>query len=299
MKRILAIGITLLFIGISTTTSANTLVEKSYIFLQYTPHDPIYINGNDEFTFENGVTGGSGTPNDPFIIEDWDINASSQDGITIRNVNIFFKIKNCYIHNGDISNNDGIVFINVINGVIEDTTITDNLNGIIFRTQHSGKENSENNTICHNLITMNEYTGINFEHTVHRHHCNNIILNNSILGNNMGVYMIMSADNQLFYNNIISNGLGIGLDMCMGGGMNNKIHQNNFINNDEHAFNNMGKNKWFEFNYFKSKGNYWDDWRGLNIKWAKFFPFLYPYKINGQKFLFDWFPAYEPYDIEV
>ena len=34
-------------------------------------HDPIIINGNDDFTPENGVTGGSGTENDPYIISDW------------------------------------------------------------------------------------------------------------------------------------------------------------------------------------------------------------------------------------
>ncbi len=33
------------------------------------PHPPILINGNGGFTTENGVTGGSGTASDPYIIE--------------------------------------------------------------------------------------------------------------------------------------------------------------------------------------------------------------------------------------
>ena len=37
-----------------------------------TPHDPIYIDGNDNFIPANGVTSGLGTENDPYIIENWD-----------------------------------------------------------------------------------------------------------------------------------------------------------------------------------------------------------------------------------
>src|SRR3990170_2421328 len=48
-----------------------------------TTHAPIVIVGNAEFTGANGVTGGSGTPSDPYIIEGWEINASAADGIAI------------------------------------------------------------------------------------------------------------------------------------------------------------------------------------------------------------------------
>ena len=297
VKKLLVVGIILLLVCMSIL-STGTIVEKSYVSTNYIPHDPIFINGNDNFTSENGVTGGLGTSNDPYIIEGWDINASSHDGITIRNVSIFFIIRDCYIHDGVIGNNDGIVFINVTNGIIEDTTITDNINGVMFHPQHPGKQNSEKNDICNNLITSNKYCGINFEHTGKGHHCNNNIFNNTISSNNMGIYIIMSEENQIFYNNFISNGLGISLDMCIGGGDNNKIHQNNFINNSEHAFS-IGPNKWFKFDFFKSRGNYWDDWEGLRFKYTRFFPFLLPYKIPDLRFQFDWFPAQKPYDIEV
>ena len=82
MKKFLTLVILILFVGANVIPSINADICKVSINRSsYTQHDPIYIHGNDDFTSENGVTGGSGTSNDPYIIEDWDINASSQDGI--------------------------------------------------------------------------------------------------------------------------------------------------------------------------------------------------------------------------
>jgi parallel beta-helix repeat protein len=231
---------------------------------QYTPHDPIYINGNDDFTIENGVTGGSGTSNDPYIIKDWEINATSQYGVTIRNTSVYFTIMNCYIHDGGI-NNDGIVFINVTNGTIEETKITENRNGIMFRTQYMYKENSENNIIRNNYIISNTNDGINFEHTGGGYHSNNVITKNNISDNNRGVYMIMSAYNQIFSNNIISNDqVGIMLDMCDGGGQFNNIYHNNFVNNGVNQALERGGpiNIWDDG--YPSGGNYWSDYNGTD-----------------------------------
>ena len=58
-------------------------------------HDPIEINGNDDFTAENGVTEGSGTSMDPYIIENWLIEASPiSSGISIRDCTSEFLIRN-------------------------------------------------------------------------------------------------------------------------------------------------------------------------------------------------------------
>ena len=50
----------------------------------YTVHDPIHIDGDADFTAANGVTGGSGTASDPYIIEGWDIDATTAHGIWIE-----------------------------------------------------------------------------------------------------------------------------------------------------------------------------------------------------------------------
>jgi parallel beta-helix repeat protein len=229
---------------------------------QYTTHEPIYIHGNENFTIQNGVTGGSGTSNDPYIIKKWVIRASSQDGIVIRNTTAFFEIKDCYIHQGKDSY-DGIVFYNVTNGVIEKNIITENRNGVMFRTQENGKENSEYNIIRNNSITNNSNDGIHFEHTGYGYHNNNTIAHNILLNNSKGIYLIMSESNLIVSNNIISNNeVGIMLDMCEGGGEFNRIHHNNFVNNVvKQAYELGGPINTWDHGY-PSGGNYWSDYTG-------------------------------------
>jgi len=92
-------------------------------------HPPIYIEGNDEFTPENGVTGGSGTEENPYVIEDWIIvgNEPVENGIFINNTDVYFVIRNCTIFNLTDKYDSGILLSYVENGRIEDTTS--------FRTQ--------------------------------------------------------------------------------------------------------------------------------------------------------------------
>ncbi len=313
-KKGLVIGIIILFIGLNVIPSTGTIEEKPYVNIQYTPHDPIYIHGNDDFTSENGVTSGSGTSSDPFVIEDWEIEASSQDGITIRNVDVYFTIKGCYIHDGGI-NNDGIVFINVTNGEIEETIITGNRNGVMFRTQqYPEKENSSENYIHHNNITDNTKDGIHFQHTGEGHHSNNLIYLNNLVGNNQGIDMVMSAYNQIFSNNIISNSRwGVNLTMCMGGGTNNRVYHNNFINNGDE---NSQACVWWTLDNdwddgYPSGGNFWSDYGGVDnfsgpnqnipgndgigdtpynitLYWDEYEHELYPFE-------YDYYPLMEPW----
>jgi len=71
--------------------------------------DGILING---FTSENGVTGGSGSSNDPYTIDNWKISCASQHGIIIKDTEVFFEIKDCYVYEGGASYN-GIIFYTI------------------------------------------------------------------------------------------------------------------------------------------------------------------------------------------
>ena len=265
LGKTLIVGTILLIIGVSAAPCINADTFKMSINqLSYTQHVPIYIHGNDDFTIENGITGGSGTSNDPYIIENWDISATSQDGIRIRNTSVFFEIKNCYIHEGGMRN-DGIVFYNVTNGIIKNNILTKNRNGTVFRTQGFGlKENSCNNKILMNNITNNKFDGIHFEHTTRGHHSDNEIFLNNITGNTGGIFLIMSHENLIFNNNIISNSkFGVELFICTGGGINNTVFHNNFINNgdeDGQAYVWGTYNNWDDG--YPSGGNYWSDYEG-------------------------------------
>ncbi|MBU2565316.1 MAG: right-handed parallel beta-helix repeat-containing protein, partial [Candidatus Thermoplasmatota archaeon] len=140
-----------------------------------TTHDSIYINSNSEFIEANGVTGGSGTEFDPYIIEGWDINASSANGIEIRTTDKYFIIRNCVVHDGWTgswgASHHGIYFYNVQNGKIDNVTTHNNYYGIYLDFC------SNNNLISNNQIYNNSY-GIQLWYS------SNNILKNNILENN-------------------------------------------------------------------------------------------------------------------
>jgi len=92
------------------------------------PHAPISINSNLDFTYINGVTSGLGTKDEPYIIENWEINAKSKNGISIQNTSLCFVIRNCYIYGKYWM--DGIYLNNVTNGTINNVTCEYTRNGI-------------------------------------------------------------------------------------------------------------------------------------------------------------------------
>lgn len=99
----------------------------------YTPHPPIRINGNADFTPANGVTGGDGSLATPYILEGWEINASTKTGIEVRNTDAHFVIRDVLVHsglNGSIMTHDGIYLNYVENGRIENSISMYNENGI-------------------------------------------------------------------------------------------------------------------------------------------------------------------------
>ncbi|MDI6916569.1 MAG: right-handed parallel beta-helix repeat-containing protein, partial [Thermoplasmatales archaeon] len=120
----------------------------------YTSHEPIYIDGNSGFNATNGVSAGDGSISNPYIIENWDINASSAHGIHIENTDVYFIVRNCMVHDGGI-NIYGIYFYDVINGKIDNITSYRNYYGVLFKS-------SSNNYIANSTIYNNSYHGIVF-----------------------------------------------------------------------------------------------------------------------------------------
>lgn len=146
-----------LFNTISTGTiiTINTPIEN----LMSGNHTPIRIIGNDEFLPENGVTGGSGTELDPYIIESWVIvsDGSASNGIFINNTDAFFIIRNCTIQgfNHPDEHYHGIQLSVVTNGRIENTSMTECQTGIDIR--YSTK-NELINCSCSNYPYQNAYS---------------------------------------------------------------------------------------------------------------------------------------------
>jgi len=96
----------------------------------YVPRAPILIVGDAGFTPDNGVTGGSGTPTDPYVIEGWGIGASFATGISIANTLAHAVIRNVSVSGGDVTY-DGVFLDTVANMVVEGGVFVGNAYGIV------------------------------------------------------------------------------------------------------------------------------------------------------------------------
>ena len=183
---------------------------------EYTKHSTISINGNGGFTKANGVVGGSGTVSDPYIIADWDINASTRIGISIKDTDTHFIIRNCYVHDGSASWS-GIYLVNCFSGTLENNVCSKNLNGITL-------DSSSNNTLVNNTCSSNSHDGIAIGSS------NNELINNNCSSNDYdGIYLVYSSNSTLRNNICRSDGhAGISLDRSN----NNALSNNNCSSND-------------------------------------------------------------------
>lgn len=93
------------------------------------PHEPIDIEGDAELlvpgeTSGNGVRGGTGTPDDPFVISDWAIDGSQQDAVSIADVNLYVRIENLVLtQDMDRNHSVGIFLTNAPHVEIRDVRI--------------------------------------------------------------------------------------------------------------------------------------------------------------------------------
>ncbi|MCG2826563.1 MAG: right-handed parallel beta-helix repeat-containing protein [Thermoplasmatales archaeon] len=169
---------------------------------KYASHEPIYINGNDDFVVgQNGVVSGNGTESEPYIIENWDIDSSSDYGIAVTNTNAYFIIQNCYIHAGVSTWSCSIHFYSVSNGIIDNVLCYNNsYYGIWF--QYSS-ENIIRNSTCYN----NSARGI----VLWQSSSSNQIINCTSYNNNCGINLYSSSNNNQISNCTVYNNSWYGI----------------------------------------------------------------------------------------
>ena len=194
--------------------------EVRQFTLEINTHEPILIQGNNEFDAAHGVTGGSGSAEDPYIIENWAIRASTAHGIHIKNTNAYFVIRNCQVIGGQDQYN-GIYLENVQNGRIE-SAITEEIyygTGIYL-------SNSSNNTLIGNNAPSGLF-GIYLSNSSNNDLTGNTALNdvaivldgsknNTLTGNtassgafdNPSIGLYNSDNNTLTYNTVSSSDYG-------------------------------------------------------------------------------------------
>lgn len=170
--------------------------------LALTPHDPISIDGNAGFNGPNTTTGivwGSGSESDPYVIPDWDINASNARGIYVKNADVHFSIRGCNIHDGIANENTGIYLENCTNGTIRDNYCSYNWYGVFLA------DSSCDNIIINNTCSHNRYDGIELFNLCD----NNTIRNNTFISNLDGIHLESSRHNVVKDNVMIKNGVTV------------------------------------------------------------------------------------------
>ena len=102
------------------------IITPIEVSAQYTPHANIEIEGDEDFAFQASNEGwpGDGTEGNPYIIQDYEINASRENGIEIRSTTVHFIIRDTRIMYDGRFQETGIFLIYVQNGTIDGSQIT-------------------------------------------------------------------------------------------------------------------------------------------------------------------------------
>jgi len=303
-------------------------VQTPMMTLVLTPHDSIFINGDGDFTSAHGVTGGSGTPSDPYIIEGWNISAASAMGIQIQDTVARFVVSSCFIHDG-VSTYLGIYMVNCTNGILVNNTCQSNLFGInIYSSRNDTLINnscnsnffagiclssSDDNTLNDNSCSSNSFDGIdlssssnntlngnscksNENHGAHLEYSsdNNTLVNNNCSSNKMyGVYLSSSAGNIMTRNQICSNPYGGAY--ISSGSSSNIVFKNTFTGN--HGSNDTYNSLHVQasdggtgnwWNGTDGRGNYWCDWTTPDANHDGIVDI--PYNITGSAGSKDYYP---------
>ena len=74
----------------------EAFIEMKQRIQVFTPYEPITINSNDEFETHGFL--GTGSWNDPYRIEGYNITDSNSDLIIIKNTTVTFRIANNYLN---------------------------------------------------------------------------------------------------------------------------------------------------------------------------------------------------------
>ena len=209
--------------------------------------DPININSNYDFLEYNFP--GSGTAEDPYILENIHIYNDRKSLITITNTNAHFIIRNCFLDGISLNfGGIGIQLVNTANGYLVNNTVTRTSQGVVL-------VNCENFLIAGNRISNNSNQAIILVDTINSLISDNILVAQSYEYSrssfNYGIEIHGSNWNTFLYNKIEKFRLYavyIGdLDQ------NNTFLYNTFIGNNGgkiQQISDEGSNSQYRYNYF-------------------------------------------------
>src|SRR3989454_8206306 len=120
----LALAMFVLLSAITVTAAPTPIAGRSL-----TPHTPILIDSDANFTAANGVTSGDGSAGNPYAIEGWDINAANGDGVFLRSTTAHVILRNLFVHDGGPTY-VGILILQASNVTVDHVNATSSAQGI-------------------------------------------------------------------------------------------------------------------------------------------------------------------------
>ncbi|MHA1927702.1 MAG: right-handed parallel beta-helix repeat-containing protein [Candidatus Thorarchaeota archaeon] len=205
-KIFLILSMFFIFLGFHlaayTTIQAPTSNEHSFN-VSYTVSDAIEIISNSDFISQGWP--GTGTPEDPFIIENLQIE-SDRICISISGTTDHFIIKDCSLDSEDLGN--GITLSNVQTAVIENNRISRSFNGISLIA--TSNVTIKNNTVSHSVNAGASIAGWGNK--------NLTVDANEVHSSDFWVsaFLFVSLDVARFTNNIIPDNRGHGFEISQG-----------------------------------------------------------------------------------
>jgi len=194
--------------GAFSPTEDVTISAGVDLGIALVPHAVIRVNGEGELVqlAIDGVATGSGTASDPYVIENYSINATGEgNAIFIGNTTSYLIIQNCSCFNavlvgGLYANGAGISVYQTTNVMMFNNSCDVNNYGIFLTS-------SQNITVCYNECNENEELGILLYYsddcTVRGNHCSL---------NEAGISLSSSHNNTLSGNELKINGFNIDLE---------------------------------------------------------------------------------------
>ena len=229
-RSFFVLGIILLFSGCALGQFENDLL----------PHTPIQIVGNSGFTSENGVVGGSGTTEDPYLINGYFIDAiGAEFGIRIEDTTKAFCIQGCRIIK---SSRIAISLVRAEAACVADCRIEESPYGVIL-------EEMSGTTVRGNVFLQNSTYAVQ---ALDAHHIS--IHDNLIAHSEAGVVLDGNSSRNVIYDNV--------LDGCVMGvwitcsAFENRTYRNDFVRSSAAA---CSSNVWSSI---EGIGNYWSKYKG-------------------------------------
>lgn len=162
--------------------------------------------------------------------------------------------------NNTISNNTIVGFTEGIHIAEESKSNNNNIqwNNISGNDEGIRISQSFGNIISNNTISSNKIYGIYLSWKADE----SMVFENIISDNNCGIRIKSSKNNLVFKNSIINNSRGI---YCCCGANYNRIYNNTFEKNTEvNAKEGNGLNNYWNSHFMSGRGNYWDDYTGID-----------------------------------